>query len=189
MTAQLALAVLVLLLTPGPTNTLLALAGAERGWARAVRLIPAELAGYLATVVPLTLAGAGLLDRLPEARAAITLGAAAWVLWLAIAMWRLPHPAAPGRVTVTARRVAVTTLLNPKALAFGLVLLPAPSAGQLATHLAGFSAQVVVVAMAWAALGGLLARRGDPGLPPAWRRAVAVWLALLSAYLLTRAAA
>ncbi len=44
---ELVLALLVLLLTPGPTNTLMALAGAERGWTRALRLIPAELAGYL----------------------------------------------------------------------------------------------------------------------------------------------
>ena len=38
--AELAIAVLLLLLTPGPTNTLILLAGAERGLGGAARLIP-----------------------------------------------------------------------------------------------------------------------------------------------------
>ena len=52
----LTLALLALLLTPGPTNTLMALAGAERGLGGAARLIPAEIAAYLAVTLPLALA-------------------------------------------------------------------------------------------------------------------------------------
>lgn len=179
-----ALAILVLLVTPGPTNTLLAVAGAERGWTRAVRLIPAELGGYLATTAPLAILGARLLDTLPEARTAVTVLAAAWVLWLAVAMWRVPRAQA-GTLTVTARRVAVTTLLNPKALIFGLVLLPATDWGRLAANFGLFATEVVGVAMAWALLGATLRRRGDaPGLPAPWRRAASVWLGALALYLL-----
>jgi threonine/homoserine/homoserine lactone efflux protein len=58
---ELALAILALLLTPGPTNSLMLLAGAERGLLRASRLIPAELMGYLTTVVPLALVGQSVL--------------------------------------------------------------------------------------------------------------------------------
>lgn len=54
---EMTLAVLVLLLTPGPTNSLVLLAGAERGWLGALRLVPAELSGYLLTVLPLSLMG------------------------------------------------------------------------------------------------------------------------------------
>jgi threonine/homoserine/homoserine lactone efflux protein len=185
-----ALAVLLLLLTPGPTNTLLAVAGAERGWGRAVRLIPAELGGYLCTVVPLTLAGARLLEHAPVARTVLTLGAALWVGWLAVAMWRLPAIAG-GSVTVTARRVAVTTLLNPKALVFGLLILPAAEAGRQAANLVLFAGEAVAVAMLWAALGaGLRARRpgAPPGLPPAWRRGTSVLLGAMSLWLLGRVA-
>ena len=71
--AELALAVLLLLLTPGPTNSLMLVAGAERGWSGALRLIPAELAGYFLTVLPLTLAGAALLDGADALRSAVTL--------------------------------------------------------------------------------------------------------------------
>jgi threonine/homoserine/homoserine lactone efflux protein len=70
------------LLTPGPTNTLIALAGAERGWMRALPpLIPAELAGYLLATVPLALLGARLLETRPALKVGITLVAALWVLW------------------------------------------------------------------------------------------------------------
>ncbi|TNC71977.1 LysE family translocator [Rubellimicrobium roseum] len=184
-----ALAILVLLLTPGPTNTLLAIAGAERGWTRAVRLIPAELGGYLAITLPLALLGARLLDAQPAARTAITLLAAVWVAWLALSMWRVPA-ARTGAPSVTGRRVLVTTLLNPKALIFGLVLLPAADGARLLLNLGLFAAEIVAVAMAWAALGALLRRAGarGTGMPQGWRRAASVWLGALAVYLLGRVA-
>lgn len=185
---EVVLAVLVLLVTPGPTNSLLLVAGAERGWRGAARLIPAELGGYLATVMPLALVGAPLLVALPAARTALALVAAAWVSWLAVAMWRLPA-AEGGRPTVTARRVLVTTLLNPKALVFGLVLLPAPDPGRLALHVGLFAGEVVGVALLWTAMGATLRARSErPGLPPGWRRAASVWLGALALYLAGRVA-
>ncbi len=39
---ELAAAIFLLLVTPGPTNSLVALAGAERGMGRALRVIPAK---------------------------------------------------------------------------------------------------------------------------------------------------
>ena len=181
--AETALAILLLLVTPGPTNTLLALAGAERGWSCAVRLIPAELGGYLLTTVPLAILGAQLLEAVPAARAAVTVLAAAWVLWLAVAMWRVPR-AQGGILTVTVRRVAVTTLLNPKALIFGLVLLPATDTTRLLANFGLFAAEVVTVAMLWALLGASLRREAQGGLPATWRRAASVWLGALALYLL-----
>ncbi len=184
------LAVLALLVTPGPTNTLLAIAGAERGWRGALRLIPAELCGYLATVVPLALIGTRLADAAPGARTGLTLVAGAWVAWLAWSMWRGPGRLR-GPLTVTARRVAITTLLNPKAVVFGLLLLPAPEPARLLANLALFMVLVVGVASAWSFAGAALRAGGTgaaPGLPPAWRRGAALLLAGLSAWLLARVA-
>lgn len=183
---ELCLAILVLLVTPGPTNTLLMLGGSERGFLPALRLIPAEMAGYLATVVPLALAGSHLLDALPALRPAVALMAAVWVAWLAVKLWRVPEATA-GAATVTARTVFVTTLLNPKALLFGLVLLPSPS--HLALNLSVFVAQIVVVAAGWAGLGAALAAKGNGrSLPilPMLRRVAAVWLAVVSASLVAK---
>jgi len=186
-------AVFVLLVTPGPTNTLLLIGGSERGLTRALRLIPFEIAGYLTTVVPLALAGNALLDSLPGLRAAVALVAGLWVAWLAVKLWRLPATTSSS-VTVTGRTVFTTTLLNPKALIFGLVLLPHPD--HLALNLAVFVGQILVVATGWAALGAALgAGLGQSGPKAArpgrdmlslLRRAAAVWLAFISVTLILR---
>ena len=141
---ELTLAVLALLLTPGPTNTLVLLAGAERGLAGASRLIPAELSGYFLTVLPLVVLGGAFLDSHPQVRTLVVLAAAVWVAVLAVRLWRLPEQLAAGP-TVGARALFVTTALNPKALIFGLVLLPSPD--RLATNLAIFAGLVVLVAL------------------------------------------
>jgi threonine/homoserine/homoserine lactone efflux protein len=195
---ELTLAIAALLVTPGPTNTLLAVAGAERGAARALRLIPAELAGYLTTVTPLALLGERLLDAAPQMRPVMTAVAALWVGWLAARFWRRSRAArgatpAPGDSAtlpaVTAAQVFVTTLLNPKALVFGLILLPAgPS---LPGAFFNFIVQIVVVAALWASLGHLLrqADRSQAGLPAWLQRLAAIWLGIVSAFLAWRAIA
>jgi hypothetical protein len=61
-----ALAVLAVLGTPGPTNTLLATAGATAGLRRSLALIPAEAAGYTISILTLGLAlGPGWWRRRP----------------------------------------------------------------------------------------------------------------------------
>jgi threonine/homoserine/homoserine lactone efflux protein len=193
-TFELTLAIAALLITPGPTNTLLAVAGAERGVARAVRLIPAELAGYLTTVTPLALLGGTLLAAAPEVRPVITAVAALWVGWLALGFWRMARAQSGGEddarpPAVTAAKIFVTTLLNPKALVFGLVLLPAgPS---LPAAFISFVLQIVVVATLWATFGHLLrqADRTRADLPPWLTRLAAIWLAIVATLLAYRVVA
>jgi len=184
---DLIIALMVLLLTPGPTNTLMALAGAERGVRGASGLIAVETCAYLCVVVPLALAGSAVLAAVPGLLPAVTAAAAAWVLWLAIRLWRSPLAAQDASATVTPRRVFLTTLLNPKALVIGLVLMPGPD---LPMRIAVFAGLVCGAATAWIGLGALLVRRGDAavtGLPPLLRRSAALWLGLLSAALALRA--
>lgn len=179
------LALLGLLMTPGPTNTLLALAGAERGWRRGLLLIPLEVLAYLLVCLPLALLGEAVLSAHPWLGPAIKAVAGAWVAVLAIRLWHLPK--ADGAQSVTAARVFVTTLLNPKALIIGLVLLPGPDMPLRALLFVGL---VAAVAAIWAAMGACLAGRGDcparrgSGLA---RRLAALWLAVLSASLLANA--
>ncbi|MCB6177198.1 hypothetical protein LHP98_03540 [Rhodobacter sp. Har01] len=180
-TAQLFLALIGLLATPGPTNALLALAAAQGGGRRALRLVPVVLAAYAAVVLPLWLWGDQALSALPILRPLVTGLAAIWVAWLAVRLWQLPGAGAAPATTVTARHIAVTTLLNPKALILGLVLLP----GSGATGLALFALVVPVVSVLWLLLGAGALRRLGPGL----NRASAVWLAVLSLTLAARAMA
>lgn len=181
---ELAMAVLTLLLTPGPTNALVLLAGAERGMSGALRLVPAELAGYLVTVVPLALAGTTVLADHHVLRTAVTLAAAVWVAWLALKLWHVPKNPASGR-GVDGRSLFVATLLNPKSLIFGLVLLP--SSDRLGTNLAVFAGLVVLVAVFWAGIGAVLrAGAGQPRALVSLRRLASVWLAGISLVLLAK---
>ncbi|MDZ4312477.1 MAG: hypothetical protein U1A24_18165 [Cypionkella sp.] len=182
---ELTLAIFVLLITPGPTNTLLFLGGAERGHRAALWLIPAELAGYLVVVVPLTLLGAALLHDAPRARAVVAIAAGLWVAWLALKLW-LPQNLPKGASGVSAGLVFTTTMLNPKALIFGLVLLPSPD--HLVANLGLFAALVVIVAAGWAGFGAWLGgMSGHQSGPMLWfRRGASVWLSVVSLTLLAK---
>lgn len=172
-------AVLALLVTPGPTNTLLAVAGAGEGFVRPLRLVPVEMAAYLLVVVPVAVAGAPLLETVPALASLLRVAAAIWVMALAIRMWRLDTSASDG--AVTARGLFVTTLLNPKTLVIGLVLLPSPAAPLFAVHLALFAGLLPLVATMWIAAGALISsRRREMALPRSVRRCAACWLAIVS---------
>ena len=183
-TPELTFAVLVLLLTPGPTNSLVLLAGAERGVAGAARLIPTELAGYFLTVLPLALAGTTVLADHHGLRTGLTLAAGAWVAVLAVRLWRMPGTGGAA-AAVGARALFVTTALNPKALIFGLVLLPSPD--RLVANLALFAGLVALVALLWAGIGTALRKgTGQPRAIFFLRRLASVWLAAISVVLIAR---
>jgi threonine/homoserine/homoserine lactone efflux protein len=80
----------------------------------------------------------------------------------------------------------LTTALNPKALIFGLVLLPSPD--RLAGNLLVFAGLIVAVALLWAGLGARL-RKGAFGQPTGlflMRRLASIFLAVMSALLVLR---
>lgn len=181
----LAFALAALLLTPGPTNTLMALAGAERAPLRMPPLILAEIAAYLAVTVPLALAGAVVLAAVPVVKPVLTGVAAIWVACLAYRLWRLPE-VTPDSPAVSVRRVFVTTLVNPKALVVGLALLP--SSHPLGPRVALFVLLIALVALLWAAIGAWLASGTRADRQPVLRRLAAGWLGLLAVGLAASAA-
>ncbi|MDF3853042.1 LysE family translocator [Paracoccus pantotrophus] len=179
-TAAFVSTVLALLLAPGPTNTLMGIAGAQRGLARVARLLPAELAGYLTAILPLAFLGAGLLEQMPALAVGLKLAAAGWIMVLATALWRAPGSDGESR-DIGARRIYVTTVLNPKALILGLVLLPAPQDPAFATRLGMFCLMVIGAALAWGC-AGILAQAGNGGRErlQGVQRVASVWLAFVS---------
>jgi threonine/homoserine/homoserine lactone efflux protein len=173
---ELTFALLALLASPGPTNALLAMAGAQG--ARGVRLPLLVLATYVATVVPLTLWGSLWLDRLPDLKQGLTVAAGLWVGLMALKLWRTDQFSLTE--VVSPAQIGLTTLLNPKALVFGLVLLP--TAPNTAVGFGLFGALVLAVSTLWLRLGASLPHRARPMV----NRGGAVWLGLLAAVLLGR---
>jgi threonine/homoserine/homoserine lactone efflux protein len=180
-------AVLALLLAPGPTNTLIGLAGAQRGLRDLWRLLPAELIGYLTMILPAAWFGAMMIERWLMATIVLKLVAAVWVMYLAIRLW-VPRSAVVGYDEVTAKRVYITTTLNPKALIVALVMLPAPTDEQFPLKLALFCGTAAGVALVWAAFGTITRSKVDGGIRlTAIRRVASVWLAIVSGSLLIAA--
>jgi len=163
-----ALAILLLLATPGPTNTLLWLSGASAGMRRSMLLLLGELGGYLMVIIPAAGLAMPLLSAHPEIGLLLKLAAACWILFMAHALWTLKAHGAGGR-PITVGQVFLTTMLNPKALIIALVLMPQVGLVAMLPWLAGFALLTLSAGSLWISAGALLARlpkqRFGPRLP------------------------
>ncbi len=176
MMASLMLAITLLLLTPGPTNTLLAIGGASAGFRRSLPLILAENLGYLVTIVPLVaFAGPFLADH-PIAASVLKLCSAAWVTLLAMKLWVTPLGELTERGLITFQQVFITTMLNPKALIFGIALLPNGSLVETLPRLGIFAMIVAVVAVFWLTAGASILRFASQRFPCLFCRVAASFL-------------
>lgn len=180
--AATALALLALMIAPGPTNALLALAGAQAGLRAGLLRVPLVAAAYLAVGTPLLLWGAPLADSLPLLRAVLSGLAALWVARLALRLWAQPPAVGRGHLDPPGV-VVVTTLLNPKALIAALVILPGQGPPALLLALLGLCA--LASGTVWLTLGAGLLRRAGRWLT----RGSAVAMGGLSLLLAIRAAA
>jgi threonine/homoserine/homoserine lactone efflux protein len=147
------LTVLAILGTPGPTNTLLATAGATAGFRRASPLLAAEASGYLISILTIGYLLGPVVAAYPAVGLALRLLVGAYLFYLALRLWRYGRVAeVAGRNAVTFRQVFVTTLLNPKALVFALGVIPL-GAPQLWAYFTGFVGMLLCVGSAWIAFG------------------------------------
>jgi threonine/homoserine/homoserine lactone efflux protein len=150
------LAALALLAAPGPTNTLLMTSGATAGLARSWTLVPAAAVGYSLGTLLLAVAVRPLLGASPWIDAAMRLGCAGLLVALAIMMWRegsdMVRKGEPVRLT----RMVTATLLNPKNIVFGLVIVPHLNDGRLlqaAPYMVTLAAMALAVGLAWCGAG------------------------------------
>jgi threonine/homoserine/homoserine lactone efflux protein len=149
-------AALAVLATPGPTNTLLATSGAARGFRGSLSLVPAELCGYLTAVLIIGLVIGPVFWNRPFLSGTLRVASAAYLIFVAYLLWR-DGVDANTRRAVTPLNVLVTTLLNPKAAIFALVIIPMQTAGW-PRYLALFAALIVTMSLGWIAIGNLLTR-------------------------------
>lgn len=147
----------LVLIVPGPTNALLATAGAATHAAPPLRLAFAELAGYLVSTNVLWLVGGLLVEAVPLAAPAIRLGLAAYLVLLGCCLWRGEEAEAAASV-ITPGRIFLTTLFNPKAAIFAFVLMPRDDLAALVPWTAGFSCVVLAAGITWLQLGHRIRR-------------------------------
>lgn len=153
------LACAAVLFVPGPTNTLLATSGAAGGFRRSLTLPLAELIGYSLAIWTLALLLAPLVNASPLVSLMLRGACGAYLLWSAVHLWREGSSALTSAEPVSFRRVLLTTLLNPKAALFALVIIP--HLGQrnfaaAAPYLGGHAAITVTASLTWIALGAAI---------------------------------
>lgn len=147
-------AVLSLLATPGPTNTLLATSGATAGVQRSLVLLAGELGGYLISIAVLRIVLGPVISAQPVVGIALKIAVAAYLAWIAVTLWRR-SASLTGEGAVSLRAVFVTTLLNPKALVFAFGIIPAEHE-MLWAYVAAFAVTVPVVGFAWVVIGSVI---------------------------------
>ncbi|CAB3702013.1 LysE family translocator [Paraburkholderia rhynchosiae] len=158
--ALLAAGIVVVLLTPGPTNTLLASAGLRQGVQRSLPLVAAELAGYLVSISVWGRFLAQAAHALPWLPSLLRVAAGLYIAWLAVDMWRAAV-ALPDSTQRTSgmHTLFIATLLNPKALLFAGTIFPAAAFAHWPTYLLAmltFACLLMPIALAWIAFGAAL---------------------------------
>lgn len=147
------LTVLTILGTPGPTNSLLATAGATAGFRHAMPLLAAEAGGYLISILTIGYLLGPVAASYPAIGLTLRLLVGAYLVYVALRLWRHGRAAeAGGHRIVTFGQLFVTTLLNPKALVFALGVMPFGSP-QLWIYFAGFLVMLLCAGSAWIAAG------------------------------------
>ncbi|WP_407305159.1 LysE family translocator [Acinetobacter sp.] len=153
--------VITILLTPGPTNTLLASSGIQVGVRKSLRLIPAESIGYLISISIWGLVIGTVSNQFPILPIFLKLLSALYIIFLAIKLWKTADIEASYNLpTIRARELFCATLLNPKALLFASAIFPGLawlSLNNYLVHIGMFLILIVPIALFWTFIGSILA--------------------------------
>ena len=179
----------LVLIVPGPTNTLLFSSGISVGLTRTLPLLFAEGAGY---VIAISAWGVSLLAFAvahPQILSVIKLACASYLLLLAAKMWARGTLEEDRRSKpVTWHDVVVATLLNPKAFLLASTAFPLQAfqnVGNGAVAFGAFLLVLVPIGAGWASLGRVTRiLASGPRHITALFRSASVLLVLFSASLL-----
>lgn len=153
--------IVAILLTPGPTNTLLASSGIQVGWRKSFRLIPAEAFGYFFAISAWGLLIGKASLQMPFLPMLLKLFSAAYIIYLAIKLWRTANVEASFTTpTIRASELFIATLFNPKALLFASAIFPAMTwhnEHYYVLHMLTFLLLIIPIACFWIFIGSVLA--------------------------------
>jgi len=176
----------IVLLTPGPTNTLLAAAGLEQGLRGALPLIAFELAGYLIAISIWGLFLTSMEQYYPWLSVAVRIACSCYLLYVAVKIWL-----STGKLSISESRpigragVFVTTMLNPKGLLFASTIFPPHAFDTMQVYLiatALFTCMVIPIGVVWVVLGAVVGSGRVMSMDPVkLQRAFALLIGVFSA--------
>ena len=166
----------------------MAVAGATLGVSRGLRLIPAEVAGYLASISLLIFTFQPVFAAFPLAAAVLRFGCGSYLAILALTVWRASACDAGHTSFVSFQRVFTTTLLNPKSLIFAFQIFPTEGIRLTLAFLGMFALICSATASLWIYLGSTLRLRTEAFLTAVViRRTTAMVLGLFATIFLATA--
>ncbi|ENX39806.1 LysE family translocator [Acinetobacter courvalinii] len=155
--------VITILLTPGPTNTLLASSGIQVGLRKSLLLIPAEAVGYIIAITAWGMLIGKVSATFPLLPTFLKLLSATYIIFLAIKLWRTANQdVVLNQPTIRPKELLCATLLNPKALLFASAIFPAAawkSQDIYMAHMGTFVALILPIALFWISVGAMLASK------------------------------
>lgn len=147
----------LILMIPGPTNTLLFVSGLHVRLRTTLPLIATEALGYFIAISLLGFLLAFVSGRFLWLQAVIKGGSAAYISYLALKMWGRSHLIKErGDRIVNAKDMFVSTLTNPKGLLFASTIFPAEAFRTIqhfAVAMTCFLCILVPIGVGWASLG------------------------------------
>lgn len=162
--------VMTILLTPGPTNTLLASSGVRVGIMPSLKLIPAEALGYLVAISTWGLLIGFVAKTLPIIPIIIKLMSASYILYLAVKLWKTAQQELDiDQSIIHPKALLLATILNPKALLFASAIFPASAWTvwqSYLLHIFVFLMLLMPIAFCWIVLGQILTKNKVHWLTP-----------------------
>lgn len=149
------LAILILLSTPGPTNTLLWASGALVGVRRSLHLLIGELTGYLIAIGLILLVFEPITQRLPHFERLLALAVGVYVCFLAFRIWVRSSNVSASAAVISLRKVFTVTLLNPKSFVFALTIMPIDHP-LLHWYFVALGICIILVGFSWIMLGHII---------------------------------
>ena len=149
-----------ILLTPGPTNTLLASSGVQVGFKQSIFLIPAEAFGYL---IAISIWGI-LVDRIavfaPALPSILKLCSASYIFFFFLKLWRASFKDSNLNVVMIGKlELFFATLLNPKGILFATAVFPASAwiiPNEYVAHMLNFLLLLIPIGFFWIYMGKIL---------------------------------
>lgn len=143
---------LVILLTPGPTNTILVASGAAIGVRRGLIMPLAEAIGYMISISLYVVSAQSIHDS-PTVLFLVKIIASVWLMYAALRLWKLSLEVHFQSMVAVFLRILITTMLNPKAMFVGVVLIPAETTGHAHLWIATYALMSIFAGTGWVLLG------------------------------------
>ncbi|WP_135007274.1 LysE family translocator [Pseudomonas syringae] len=159
-----AIAMLTVLLVPGPTNSLLLQSGISRGLSTySLKLVAAEWAAYVIQISAWGLSIDALIEHYGWVVVTIKVLAVMFLFYISLKLWFSIHQDPDGKPSpISVSALFLATLNNPKGLFFATLIAPAGTFFHVESYLSFmtvFSLVVLPVGMTWVALGAIFGRK------------------------------